>query len=300
MGPTASGKTEIAARLYEQIDCELISVDAAQVYRGMNVGTAKPDADFLKRYPHHLIDIRGVLEPYSAAEFLNDASCLISDICARGKLPVLVGGTMFYFSTLENGLSSLPQSDPEIRDQIFEESVQGGLNKLYQELKRADPETAAKIKPGDTQRIHRAVELLRITGLPPVKLMTRTEKPLDHCRIMKCALFSPNRSTLHERIAKRFHSMLESGLIEEVRTLTEGLKNPEQYPAFRSVGYRQVLEFLNNKYDREAMIDAGIASTRQLAKRQLTWLRNQSNVIWFENLQKDLPNVLLESIQPQN
>ncbi len=280
MGPTASGKTEVASKLYDHFPIELVSVDAAQVYRGMDIGTAKPDQEFLQRFPHHLINIRSLDEPYSAAEFVNDGRRLIKEIHARNRVPLLVGGTMFYFNALEKGLSNLPSADPQTRARIESEICQQGLSKVYRDLEKIDPVAAARMSPQDGQRIQRAMEIYRLTGTPPSQLMTAA-RGLD-CHLVKLTLFCGNRATLHGRIADRFSMMIERGLVDEVRSLGAGHQDAWKLPAMRTVGYRQVVDYLGQQVDFNEMIDNGIAATRQLAKRQLTWLRQQSGLVWFE------------------
>ena len=297
MGPTATGKTEIASRLHERMDCELISVDAAQVYRGMNIGTAKPDAEFLARTPHHLIDIREISQPYSAADFSRDATALIVQITQRGRVPVLVGGTMFYFSALENGLSALPAADPVLRKQIRQDIRENGLAALYEELAAADRETARQLSPTDSQRIQRAIEVLRLTGLPPSRLRRRAMGNALKHPVIKLAVFSGDRKTLHHEIGERFRKMLERGLVDEVRALAGEPGFSGSLPALRSVGYRQVLAYLNGTVPYADMIGNGQAATRQLAKRQLTWMRNQSNLVWFEKSQKRIVDSMVDFLE---
>lgn len=286
MGSTASGKTDTAARIFDQFSCELISVDAAQVYRGMDIGTAKPDKSFLESYPHHLIDVRNIDACYSAAEFCKDASVLIQDIHQRGNTPILVGGSMFYFSALENGLSNLPAADAQTRILIENEINEKGLAALHQQLMTIDPVSARRIAPSDSQRIQRAIELYRLTNVPPSQLATHPEYSACLGRlenpIVKITLFAADRKFLHQKIEQRYVHMLEQGLIDEVKALTHDLEAPENLTAMRTVGYRQVLDYLLNKVSHQQMVDSGIAATRQLAKRQLTWLRNQSNLVWFD------------------
>ncbi|NKB77642.1 MAG: tRNA (adenosine(37)-N6)-dimethylallyltransferase MiaA [Gammaproteobacteria bacterium] len=282
MGPTASGKTDLVATLHERFNVELISVDAAQVYRGMNIGTAKPDQHFLERYPHHLIDIKDPDEYYSAAEFRVDATRLIRDIHGRGKLPVLVGGTMFYFSALEKGLSDLPASDDIVRSEIETELERHGLSNLYQRLVEVDPVMAQRINHKDQQRVLRALEIYRITGSPPSVVMARSRLIGLNSPIVKLALFTTNRRTLHHRIKLRFDLMMEEGLIDEVKGLLGSFQCSDQMPSMRTVGYRQPIEYLRGNLTEKEMIDSSVAATRQLAKRQLTWLRQQSNVVWFD------------------
>ena len=282
MGPTACGKTELAARLFDSHDAELVSVDAAQVYRGMDIGTAKPGRGFLNKYPHHLLDIREPNEAYNAAEFRGDALALIGEIHAKGKLPILVGGTMFYFSALENGLSELPAADPATRAQIEHEIEREGLPAMHAQLRRIDPGLAATISPSDSQRIQRAIEIHRLSGRPPSELMEQSAASPIRFPLIKFGLFTADRSVLHARIESRFRKMLEQGLVDEVKTILAGIDNPDKQPSLRTVGYRQVIGFLRNQYARDEMIDQAVAATRQLAKRQLTWLRRQRNLVWVD------------------
>lgn len=284
MGPTASGKTDIAIQLCDDLDVELISVDSSQVYRGMDIGTAKPDAAILRRYPHHLIDIRDMHEPYNVASFRRDAISLVRSISGQGKLPVLVGGTMFYFSALERGISALPGPDPAVREEAKKELARKGNRHLYDLLASVDPQLPRHVRVSDTQRLLRAFELYRVSGQPPSRLFSRFPRERPEMNLVKIALFCSDRSILHQRIAGRFRNMLEAGLIGEVERLVQGVANPESLPAMRSVGYRQVLEHLHSGGKYPQLQERGIAATRQLAKRQLTWLRNQRNVTWFDTL----------------
>jgi len=299
MGPTAVGKSSVAERLYEYLNAEVISVDSGQVYRGMNIGTAKPDQEFLQRIPHHLIDIRGITESYSAAEFRDDARSLIESILAKGKTPLLVGGTMFYFSVLENGISKLPRADPVVRAEIERIGREMGLEYLHQQLAEVDPASAAKIGVQDAQRLKRALEIFRITGHPPSLMMAESCPRSLQVPYRKIALFRP-RSVLHERIKARFLGMIEKGLIREVETLIRTLDEPGILPSMRSVGYRQAVDYLNGKSTEDEMIEKGIAATRQLAKRQLTWLRNQASIVWVnvENLNPE--RVICEYLRSLN
>ena len=280
MGPTASGKTDLAAALRELYPVELISVDAAQVYRGMDIGTAKPSRTFLARNPHHLIDIRNPADTYSAADFVQDAQRYIREIQNAGRVPVLVGGTMFYFKALEQGLSALPSSNSAIRKQIELELKQHGVRSLHARLSRIDPTIAQRIDQNDRQRIQRALEIYGVSGKAPSKLMSQSEglsiKPI------KLALFNSDRGYLHERIARRFHHMLERGLIDEVSHLVAEPDISSSLASMKTVGYRQVLKYLEGEIDYTQMIEQGIAATRQLAKRQLTWMRQQSGLVWFD------------------
>lgn len=299
MGPTAVGKSSVAAHLYEHLDAELISVDSGQIYRGMNIGTAKPDRDFLRRVPHHLIDIRSITESYSAAGFRDDALSLIESILAKGRTPLLVGGTMFYFSVLENGLSRLPGAAPVVRSEIERLVQERGLEYLHQQLAEADPASAEKIRVQDAQRLKRALEIFRITGRPPSSLMAESRPQSMQIQYRKIALFRP-RPVLHERIKVRFLDMIEKGLVREVETLAKTLETPEILPSMRSVGYRQVIDYLNGKATEAEMLEKGMAATRQLAKRQLTWLRNQSNVVWVNAENRNPERVILEYLLSSN
>jgi tRNA dimethylallyltransferase len=280
MGPTASGKTGLAVELAQRFPVELISVDSALVYRDMNIGTAKPDAATLARAPHHLIDIISPTEAYSAAQFCTDAQRLMADITARGKIPLLVGGTMLYFKALEGGLSDLPQADPGLRRQLEEAAAVRGWPALHDELAKVDPETAARLEPADAQRIQRALEVYKLTGRPLSQhFSSDARRPSLPYRLLKLALLPSDRAVLHARIAERFDSMLEQGLVEEVRHLREAYPSLKlDMPSMRCVGYRQTWEFLDNDLDSSMLREKGIAATRQLAKRQMTWLRSMRHV----------------------
>ena len=280
MGSTASGKTDLAAALARRFPLELISVDAAQVYRGMDIGTAKPSREFLARYPHHLIDIRDPADTYSAAEFVADAGRLIQDIRQRGRIPLLVGGAMFYFHVLEYGLSPLPAADLSVRDALSREMVERGVEALHGMLKSLDPATAARIDAHDTQRVQRALEIHRLTGRPPSESMGDARGRSG--ATAKFALFCPDRVILHRRIRDRFGAMLDEGLVEEVAAIASSLEDPDSVPAMRTVGYRQVLEMLQGKTGTAEMTERAVAATRQLAKRQLTWLRQQRGLVWVQ------------------
>lgn len=282
MGTTTAGKTDLAASLYDAYDAELVSVDAAQVYRGMDLGTAKPNAAFLRKYPHHLLDIRAPDETYSAAQFRQHALTLICQIHRRGKLPILVGGTMFYFSALEHGLSELPPADHESRTRIAHEIKQHGLPAVYAQLQRVDPQLATAISPTDSYRIQRALEIHRLTALPPSVAMAQSSiQPLPF-PLLKLGLFIPDRRILHARIEARFKQMVANGLVEEVKTIAAGLERADEQPSMRMVGYRQVHAYLRGETTHADMIQQGIAATRQLAKRQLTWMRQMRNLVWVD------------------
>ncbi len=297
MGPTASGKTAIAAQIQDEFASELVSVDAAQVYRGMDIGTAKPDSGFLTRHPHYLIDIRAPDESYSSAEFCSDAGGLIDSIIGRNNLPVLVGGTLFYFSAIENGLSRLPSSDAETRMRVREEIERRGLKSVYDQLARIDPVLAIRLAPTDSQRIQRAAEIYRLTGIPPSRLAAQTRRAGLNRPIMKIALFTGNRKVLHKRVEARFETMLERGLVAEVESLISKPGYSPRLPSMRCAGYRQVIEYLRGDTGYSQMIQNAIAATRQLAKRQLTWLRNQSNVVWFDSGKANLSDAILSYLK---
>ena len=250
----------------------------------MDIGTAKPDSEFLSRYPHYLIDIREPSHTYSAADFAGDAKALIDEIHQRGKIPLLVGGTMFYFKALQSGLSDLPATDAGVRRAVDQTILVNGLDVVYQQLQSLDPQTAKRIDPHDRQRIQRAMEIHQLSGKPPSALM-QAVNPLPH-PLVKLTLFDADRAALHRRIRQRFLSMIEQGLVKEVSALSEYLTDYKReiahLPCMRIVGYRQVYDFLQDKLSFDLMIEKAVAATRQLAKRQLTWLRQQSNVVWFQ------------------
>lgn len=289
MGPTASGKTGTAVDLYAKLPVELISVDSALVYQDMNIGTAKPDAETLAIAPHHLIDIIAPTEVYSAANFRNDSLRLMADITARGKVPLLVGGTMLYFKALQGGLSHLPEANADVRQNIEHEAEILGWPAMHAKLAEVDPETAARLQPNDVQRIERALEVYRLTGQSMTSLHQASVGETLPYRLLKIALVPSDRKVLHERIALRFDQMLADGFIDEVKTLVK------KYPALtadstsmRCVGYRQALEYLAGQYDENELRDRGIFATRQLAKRQLTWLRSMDDIVEIDCLNPDL------------
>jgi len=273
MGPTASGKSALAMELSRRLPVEIVSVDSAQVFRGMDIGTAKPGAADCARVPHHLIDIIDPTERYSAAQFRADALRLAQEISARGHIPLLVGGTMLYFKALREGLSELPHADAAVRDGIEAEARKRGWPALHAELAKVDPQTAARLKPGDSQRIQRALEVCRLTGRPmSEQLAHRPPEPLP-VRLLRIAIMPLDRRALHRRIEARFEAMLRAGLVEEVESLKRRHALEASLPSMRCVGYRQVWQFLEGEFDRATLRDRGVFATRQLAKRQLTWLR---------------------------
>lgn len=272
LGPTASGKSALAMRLAEVLPAEIVSIDSAQVYRGLDIGSAKPSRAERAQVPHHLIDIRDPSEPYSAAEFVHDAVAAVRAIRARGRLPLIVGGTMLYAHALRHGLARLPAADPAVRTRIEAEAAAHGWPELHSRLARLDPATAARLAPRDSQRIGRALEVIELTGRPMSEQLTRADAaPL---RLSTIALMPVARAALHARIAQRFDAMLEAGFLDEVRALHARGDLHAGLPALRSVGYRQAWAHLDGQTDAAAFRDAGIAATRQLAKRQLTWLRS--------------------------
>jgi len=291
MGPTASGKTGLAVELLKNLPIELISVDSALVYRDMNIGTAKPDAAMLAQAPHHLIDVIDPTEAYSAAQFRADALRLMADITARDKIPLLVGGTMLYFQALQGGLSGLPSANPEIRAKLDAEALEIGWPGMHSKLAEIDQETAARLKTTDSQRIQRALEVFEISGETMSALFAKQQSEALPYRLLKLALVPSDRKVLHERIALRFDQMLEAGFIDEVRGLLD--KYPSLHadlPSMRCVGYRQALEYLNGDYDLAELREKGVAATRQLAKRQLTWLRGMDDTVEVDCLNPDLYN----------
>ena len=292
MGPTASGKTELALELVQRLPLEIISVDSALVYRGMDIGTAKPDADLLARAPHRLIDIRDPSEAYSAAEFRQDALREMADITRQGRIPLLVGGTMLYFRALEQGLSDLPKADPAVRARLEQELSVMGLASLHQRLSDLDPLAAQRIHANDPQRTLRALEVIELTGRPLSALQAEDAGEAMPYRVVKLVRAPNDRALLHQRIEARFRLMLDQGFEDEVRgLLARGDLSPE-LPSMRSVGYRQMLNYLLGGCSREEMIERTIIATRQLAKRQFTWLRADDACHWLE----EEGNPLLQAI----
>ena len=285
MGPTAAGKTDLAVTLVEQLPMDIISVDSVMVYRGMDIGSAKPDSETLTRAPHRLIDIRDPVEAYSAAQFREDALREMTKISSEGRIPLLVGGTMLYFRALLSGLSSLPSADAEIRTRLEAEAEVEGWASLHRRLADVDADAAARIHPNDPQRIQRALEVYELTGVPLSELQhqQQVDQPLPY-RIIKLAVAPAERSVLHQRIAQRFEQMLGEGLVEEVESLRQRGDLHLDLPALRAVGYRQVWEFLEGDIDYTEMVERGIIATRQLAKRQFTWLRSEPSLTLLDSL----------------
>ncbi len=276
MGPTASGKTAAALAIAKSIPCEIISVDSALIYRGMDIGTAKPSDEERSQVPHHLIDILDPSLSYSVKQFRDDALRLIADIQARSKLPLLVGGTMLYFKALRDGLDDLPSADLVLRSQLDMEITQHGTAALHARLRELDPITAERLNPNDTQRVQRAMEIILLSGQPMSSQLDKADKPELPFELMSLALEPSDRKVLHERIAQRFDVMLSAkpGLIEETAALKQRSDLHIGLPSIRCVGYRQAWDYLDGKINRDNLREMGIAATRQLAKRQLTWLRS--------------------------
>lgn len=284
MGPTASGKTAAAIALSQQFPLEIISVDSALVYRDMDIGTAKPDAATLAAAPHHLIDLIAPTESYSAAQFRSDVLPLMADITARGRVPFLVGGTMLYFKALREGLSDMPQADPCLRAAIDQDAAERGWPALHNDLAQLDPVTAARLKSTDSQRIQRALEVVRLTGKPMSEAWAQGRESALPYRVLPLALMPADRKILHERIAQRFDAMLQMGLLEELTDLRERYELHSELPSMRCVGYRQAWSYQMGEYGYDEMRDRGIFATRQLAKRQITWLRSMVDVVGVDSL----------------
>jgi len=299
MGPTASGKTAAALHIAATLPTEIISVDSALIYRGMDIGTAKPSLTERAAVPHHLIDIREPNESYSVRQFRDDAIQLISEIHARGNLPLLVGGTMLYFKALRDGLDDLPPADPALRAQIDMEITRHGISVLHERLRVLDPMTADRLKPTDTQRIQRAMEIVLLTGQPMSAQLAKSKPPNLDFSMLSIALEPSDRSVLHERISNRFDAMLSAtpGLLDEVAALRARGNLHSGLPSMRCVGYRQAWEYLDGTVTRIEFREKGVAATRQLAKRQLTWLRSMTDRVVIDCLTDDANEQALGLIQ---
>ncbi len=295
MGPTAAGKTRLALTLHARLPLEIISVDSSQVYRGMDIGTAKPTIEEQGRAAHRLIDIRDPAQSYSAAEFCADALREMAEITAAGRIPLLVGGTMFYFRALEGGLSQLPSADPVVRHRLAAEASRVGWPVMHERLRQLDPAAAGRINPHDPQRIQRALEVLEVTGRRLSEL-TVGPRPAFPYTVLRLAAGPAERSELHQRIAARFHQMLRAGLIAEVEVLWRRGDLSAAMPSIRTVGYRQVWEYLSGRINYKEMVERGIISTRQLAKRQLTWLRATRDIIWYDSSQTGFEHAVVERL----
>jgi len=296
MGPTASGKTDLAIALVKHLPCDIISVDSAMVYQGMDIGTAKPNAEILAQAPHRLINIRDPAETYSVGQFCTDAVAEIEKSRTTGRIPLLVGGTMLYFNSLQQGLSKLPQANLKIRQYLNSEAKQVGWAAMHQRLTQIDPQTAQRIHPNDAQRIQRALEIYEVSGDTMTTWYAKYPTQPWSYPTIKLVIAPAERSVLHVKIAQRFHVMLEQGLIEEVRGLFErGDLNPD-LPSMRSVGYRQVWNYLAGELDKASLSERAIIATRQLAKRQMTWLRTQMDAHWFDSLAPNMTQSVLKSL----
>ena len=300
MGPTASGKTDLAIYLSEHFPVDIISVDSAMVYRGLNIGSAKPSDEELTKAPHRLIDVVDPLEIYSAARFRKDALREMAEITQAGRIPLLVGGTMLYFRALLQGLSELPAADAATRQKLEQQAAELGWEKMHQRLTEIDPEAGARIHPNDPQRIGRALEVYEVSG-KAMSLLQKEQKaePLPY-EVLKLALIPSDRAVLHQRIEKRFKQMLEQGLIDEVKTLQERGDLHEDLPAIRAVGYRQVWDYLIGRIDYTEMVERGVIATRQLAKRQFTWLRSEKDLVTYDSSQDSMQQIqksVLKTVQ---
>jgi len=282
MGPTAAGKTDLALALAAQYPVEIISVDSALVYKGMDIGTAKPSPELLTRFPHHLVDILDPTEAYSAGKFRDDALALMDDITARGNVPLLVGGTMLYFKALQQGMSDLPTANIEIRAKLDAQAKQYGLAYLHERLAEIDPVSAARIHVNDPQRLQRALEVYQLTGKSLTELTAEKGESLAY-NVTKIIVAPFQRKILHQRIADRYHKMVEQGFIDEVKQLYQRSDCHPDLPSIRAVGYRQAWSYLSGDYDAETFVYKAIVATRQMAKRQLTWLRAQQDGVWFDS-----------------
>ena len=293
MGPTASGKSAVAIELAKRFPVEIVSVDSAQVFRRLDIGTAKPDVATRRRYPHHLIDIVDPMQRYSAARFRKDALAAMDDIAARGRIPLLVGGTMLYFKALREGLSELPPANEATRTIIDAMASEASWPALHAELSRVDPRTAARLDPNDAQRIQRALEVFYLSGTPMSDLLEVKPGAQLPNRVIQVALLPSDRGALHNRIEVRFQEMLELGLIAEVESLRRDFELRPDMPSMRCVGYRQTWQYLDGQFGMKDLHDRGIAATRQLAKRQLTWLRAMNELRVFDSLAADLPEQVI-------
>jgi len=297
MGPTATGKTELAMYLHEKINGEIVSVDSAMVYRGLDIGTAKPSRSILEKIPHRLIDICDPRESYSAARFQQDAYSAIDEIHSQGKTPIFVGGTGLYFRALEHGLNILPEADYRIRAKIEAKAGTKGWESMHTKLNKIDPESALRINKNDTQRIQRALEVFEITGKTLTELITRGEKKLFPFPIKKIILSPNDRAELHKRIKQRFIKMLETGLVEEVESFYHRGDFSSDLPSMRLVGYRQIWHYLDDKISYKEMEEHSIIATRQLAKRQMTWFRAEKSAKWYDPYKSNTFSEILDNLK---
>jgi len=296
MGPTGAGKSALAVELARTLPLEIVSVDSAQVYRGMDIGTAKPDAATRRAVPHHLIDIRDPVMNYSAGEFVQDAAAVMDEIWRRGRQPLLVGGTMLYFHALTAGIADLPEGDLAIRAEIDARAAAVGWAEMHRELAMVDPHAAAHIHSNDAQRIQRALEVYRLSGTPISVLQKVRRSVLEGVDVVELAAAPQERAALHRRIETRFRAMLGAGLVEEVRRLRETSDLTAEHPSMRAVGYRQIWQYLAGQCDLNGAVDRAIVATRQLAKRQFTWLRGRSGVTWVDSAQPDAISIVKNTL----
>ncbi len=299
MGPTASGKTDMAISLCERFPCDIISVDSALVYRGMDIGTAKPDAETLRRAPHELIDIRDPEETYSAGDFVRDARDLIARSCEAGRIPLLAGGTMMYYRALTGGLAQLPSADEDVRRQIDSEALLAGWPAMHAKLAAVDPTVAARLNPNDSQRIQRALEVFRISGKPLSDWQQQASDDSATTDFVKVALQVEPRQQLHERIEQRLDEMIAAGFEDEMQRLRARPGLTRQSPAMRSVGYRQFWAYLDGDYDAAEARDRSLFATRQLAKRQLTWLRSEREIFSVDALEANAAATISRYLEEQ-
>jgi tRNA dimethylallyltransferase len=296
MGPTGAGKSALAIRLAEQLPLEIISVDSALVYRGMDIGTAKPDRSLRARIPHHLIDIRDPKASYSAGEFTRDAQLAMQDIWRRGRQPLLVGGTMLYFHALSAGIAPLPQADLKVRAAIDALAAEVGWPAVHNELARVDPEAAARIHVNDPQRIQRALEVHRLTGNAITKLQQQRVSVFSDVKVMEFAIAPLERAELHRNIERRFKTMLDAGFVAEVKSLYERGDLSAEHPSMRAVGYRQIWRYLAGQCALDQATEQAIAATRQLAKRQLTWLRRRPDAQWLDSMHPEVARGIFDAL----
>ncbi|MDB6084586.1 MAG: miaA [Gammaproteobacteria bacterium] len=296
MGPTGAGKSELAVRLAREFPFEIVSVDSALVYRGMDIGTAKPDVETRRTVRHHLIDIRDPASTYSAGEFVADAGAAMQDIWRRGRLPLLVGGTMLYFHALSAGIAALPEANIRVRAEIDARAAVTGWAAVHRELAAVDPDAAARIHANDSQRIQRALEVYQVTGQPISRLQRTRVSALAGIDVLEFAVAPLDRNFLHERIRARFAAMLAAGFVDEVRTLRESSHLHAEHPSMRAVGYRQVWRYLSGQCALDEAGEQAIAATRQLAKRQMTWLRARERATWFDSAHPDVASRILSAL----
>lgn len=297
MGPTGAGKSDLALALAKELPLEIVSVDSAMVYRGLDIGTAKPSREIRARVPHHLIDLLDPAESYSAGRFVRDALAAIRDIRARDRVPLLVGGTMLYFHALLEGLADLPTADEEIRREIDERAAEEGWPALHAELARLDPQAASRIEPGDAQRIQRALEVIRATGSPISELQSARVPFIERDQVLRVVVAPPGRDTLLARIDRRLADMMTQGFLAEVERLHARSDLNADKPALRAVGYRQLWGHLGGEYSLEEGVRRTLIATRQLAKRQMTWLRRHRDASWFDPLEPAAPGHITHAVR---